>query len=56
MNDVISFILLHFDRFFKFESRLPKFGPPTVARDRVAEFEKLFNVCEKNEEEEEETE
>ena len=36
------------------ESRVPWPGPPTVARDKVGEFEKLFNVCEEEELEEEE--
>ena len=42
------------DRFFELESRVPWPGPPTVARDKVEEFEKLFNVGEEEDLEEEE--
>ena len=42
------------DRFFELESRVPWPGPPTVARDKVEEFEKLFNVGKEEDLEEEE--
>ena len=45
---------LTMDRFFQLESKIPWSGPPTVARDKVGEFEKLFSVCEEEEHEEEE--
>ena len=40
----ISF-LSYFNRFFDWESRLPWLGPPTIARNKIDEYEKLYNVC-----------